>query len=126
MGMEIGLEVVIGIGASVLLTQALAIWQARALRRTVAALEARLTRQADALALLTETSESGFALVARELERAAATPAKSTRRVATRRIATAARKGRTVAEIAAAEGLSESEVHLRLHMAAQAQAQAEA
>ena len=124
--MQIGLEVTVVLAAAVVLTQAVAIWQARVLRRTVAALEARLTRQADALALLTETSESGFALVARELERAAATPPKGTRRVATRRIATAARKGRTVARIAAAEGLSESEVHLRLHMAAQAPARAEA
>lgn len=124
--MQIELGIAAGIAATVVVAQVLAIWQTRSLRGTVLALETRLARQADALALLTETSESGFALVARELERATATPVKPARKVATRRIATAARKGRTVAQIAAAEGLSESEVHLRLHMAAQAQAQAEA
>lgn len=126
MQIELGLGLTIGSAAAVVLAQIVAIWQTRSLRGTVAGLEARLARQADALALLTETSESGFALVARELERATATPLKAPRKVATRRIATAARKGRTIAQIAAAEGLSESEVHLRLHMAGQTQAQVEA
>jgi hypothetical protein len=40
-------------------------------------------------------------------------PAKTT----TRRIASAARRGRGVAEIAAREGLSEGEVRLRMHLA---------
>jgi hypothetical protein len=113
------MQIEIGVAVAVVLVQVIAIWQAVVLRRTVTVVEARLARQADALTLLTETSESGFALVARELERATATPARAPRKVATRRIATAARKGRTVAQIAAAEGLSESEVHLRLHMASQ-------
>lgn len=113
------MQVELGVAIGVVGIQVIAIWQTVSLRRTVAALETRLARQADGLTLLTETSESGFALVARELERAAATPVKPAKRVATRRIATAARKGRSIAQIAAAEGLSESEVHLRLHMAAQ-------
>lgn len=111
-------QVLLGV---IVVVQALALWQGFTLRRSVLSLEARLGRQADALTLLTETSESGFALVARELERGA-TPGKPVRKTATRRMTTAARKGRSIAEIAAQEGLSESEVHLRLHLASQAAA----
>jgi hypothetical protein len=92
------------------------LWYVRASRRAQLALEARLARQNDALALLTETSEAGFAAVARELERGAAA-AKPARRPSTRRLTTAARKGRSAGEIAAAEQMSEGEVRLRLHLA---------
>jgi ABC-type hemin transport system ATPase subunit len=86
-------------------------------RRAVAKLDARLARQGEALALLTETSEVGFGAVARELERLGSAPVKASRKPTTRRIATQARKGRTVTEIAADEQISEGEVSLRLHLA---------
>jgi hypothetical protein len=89
------------------------VWSAaRSMRR----LEKRIERQGDALALMTETSEAGFAAVARELERLAVAAAKPDRRTSTRRVTTAVRKGNTIADIAAAEGISEGEVRLRLSM----------
>jgi hypothetical protein len=98
------------------LAQLLLLWLLLSHRRTQAALETRLARQADALALLTETSEAGFAAVARELERGATT-ARPARRPSARRLTAAARKGRSLTEIAAAEQMSEGEVRLRLHLA---------
>jgi ABC-type hemin transport system ATPase subunit len=78
----------------------------------------RLNRTAQGLSLLVDTSEAGFAMLGNEVAKITAEPprkyaAKST----TRRIATAARRGRGVAEIAAREGLSEGEVRLRMHLA---------
>ena len=113
------MQLELGLLAGIILVTGITIWQTISVRRTMASLEARLGRQADALTLLTETSDSGFALIARELERATTAPVKAARKPSTRRMTTAARKGRSIAEIAAAEGLSESEVHLRLHIAGQ-------
>ena len=107
----------VGVFAVVGLVQAALLWSLIRACRTVATLEAKLSRQADALSLLTETSEAGFTLIARELERAAAAGTKPARKPATRRLASAVRKGKSAAEIAAAEGVSEGEVHLRLHLA---------
>jgi hypothetical protein len=100
--------------------QLLLLWQVIATRRTVAWLESRLGRQADALALLTETAESGFAAVARELERSAAAGVKPARRPTVQRLATAIDKGQTISEVAAGEEISEGEVRLRLWLASQA------
>lgn len=82
-------------------------------------LEGRLARLADAMTLLTETTESGFAVLAAQLERVSATPSRrpAGRTTTTARVAGAARRGRSVAEIAAKEGVSEGEVRLRLHLA---------
>jgi len=91
------------------------LWKAAA---AAARLEARLARQHEALALLTETSESGFQAVAREVARLADGPARPARKPSTRRIKAAAGRGKTVRDIAAAEEASEGEVRLRLHMAA--------
>ena len=92
-------------------------WQTIATRRALAAIEKRLSRQADALTLLTETSETGFAAVAQEMARR--TPAPAPQRVpAARRVTVAAKRGRSITEIADAERMSEGEVHLRLQLAA--------
>ena len=102
-------------GASVL--QAGFLWRLVVAHRSVSQLEARMARHGEALSLLTDTSESGFAAVARELERLSAPGTKTTRRASTRRVTGAARKGRKVSDIAAAEQMSEGEVRLRLQLA---------
>jgi len=72
-----------------------------------------------ALGLLTDTTETGLANVAAELDRTTATrAARSARGATARRIAAAIKKGRPVEDIAAGEGLSESEVRLHMHLAA--------
>jgi hypothetical protein len=76
----------------------------------------RIEQLTSALELLTDTTESGFVNVATELTRVGArpmTPAAS-RRAVTERIVAAMRDGRTLADVAADEGLSESEVRLHL------------
>lgn len=84
----------------------------------LAALEERVTKYADALELLADTSETAFGAVARQLERVSAAPPRPARRAATtRRMNAAAKKGAALADIAAAEGISEGEARLHMHMA---------
>jgi len=83
-------------------------------------MDARIGHLTDALTLLTETAESGFRLNGEEIGRIAEGLAVKTATVSqakTRRVASAARKGRPVREIAATEQVSEGEVNLRLHLA---------
>lgn len=78
----------------------------------------RLAHLAAAMELLTDTTEAGLGNVAVALERG--TPqraARATRGATAKRIATAARRGGSVEEIAADELLSESEVRLHLQLA---------
>ena len=117
MNLEIGL-----LAVGVAIPTGLLVWHTLATRRTVVALESRLARQADALALLTETSESGFAAIAQEMARIGSASAKVQRAPSVRRMTTAAQRGRSLTEIAAAEQMSEGEVHLRLQLARQAAA----
>ncbi len=85
----------------------------------VARIGDRLGRFAEALALLTDTTEAGLANVANELEQAGRrrTSRAAARASTARRISTAAVRGSTVEEIAAFEALSESEIRLHLHLA---------
>ena len=103
--------------ATMLLIQGLLAWRLIATHRTLDRVHARLTNHGDALSLLTDTSENGFGAIARELDRLATVDPKPARRATTRRVATAARKGRSVRDIAASEQVSEGEVRLRLHLA---------
>lgn len=90
---------------------------ARAMSR-LASVDERLSRCAQGLSLLVDTSEAGFAMLGGELTRLSANaPGRPSARTTTRRIVTAARRGRAVPEIAAREGLSEGEVRLRMHLA---------
>jgi hypothetical protein len=83
--------------------------------------DARLAQLSDALSLLTEATESGFRSVASEMARISdAGQMAASKPVSVRRLATAAKRGRSTADIAAAEGLSEGEVALRLHLASHA------
>jgi hypothetical protein len=101
------------------LAQTIAIWRmSRALRLTARANE-RVSHFAEALTLLTDTTEAGLANVAAELERLGRTRgARSVSRgAAAKRITTAARRGQAIGDIAATEAISESEVRLHLSMA---------
>jgi hypothetical protein len=98
--------------------QAGLLWRLVRLARGLRAYDDRFAHLSDALSLLTETTEASFRAVAQEVERlgASGTP-RSAGRTSTRRVAAAARSGKTVQEIAAAERVSEGEVRLRLHLA---------
>ena len=130
---------VIGVGAVltvVVIGQSYLLWRLTRSLGGVQKLDEKLGHFGDALSLLTETTESGFKAVAAELDRASARPNDGPAKAAIKkampgtstaaRISAAARRGRTVPEIAAAEELSEGEVRLRLHMSKQAQVNAAA
>jgi hypothetical protein len=129
----------IGVGAVltvVVIAQSYLLWRLARSLGGVQKLDEKLGHFGDAMSLLTETTESGFKAVAAELDRATARPNDGPAKAAIKkampgtstaaRISAAARRGRTVPEIAAAEELSEGEVRLRLHMAKQSQANSSA
>lgn len=124
---NVTMTVEVWIGAGLLVFQAaLAIRLLVALGR-LGRLEERVHHLGDALALLTETAESGFNTMAGEIERLRQPRSRTAEsRPTSARVASAARRGRTVQEIAKTEGLSEGEVRLRLQMAAQNREQAAA
>lgn len=105
-----------GSGVVVLAHVTLVLWIGRRIRE-LSHMRERMSRLADGLALLTDTTEAGLATLIREIEaigqrKVARTPA---RRTVARRVAAAANGGDGVARIAENELLSESEV--RLHLA---------
>lgn len=102
---------------------ALIVWRTtRQTAATLAALEQRVTQLTAGITLLTDTTEVGLRDVATEIGRLAATPTAAApprprpRAVTQRRIAGAAKRGRSVQEIAALEDVSEGEVRLRLNI----------
>jgi hypothetical protein len=89
-------------------------------QRTIERLSSRMTNLIAGISLLTDTTETGLRDVATEITRTTAvvaTPKPRPRAATQRRIATAARRGQSVSEIAAAEQVSEGEVKLRLQLA---------
>lgn len=86
----------------------------------IEALDDRLAHLTAGLALLTDTTEVGLRDVAQEITRlsgpAPAAAAPRARAVSQRRVATAARRGKSVQQIAASEKMSEGEVRLRLNI----------
>lgn len=118
-------------GAAVLQGLALAVLLIRRPARESARVEARLAHLAEALTMLTDTTQAGFASLAGELARreppraavATGPAAVPTGRAATsKRIVSAVRKGRSIQDVAANEGVSESEVRLHLGLAEDAPA----
>ena len=82
-------------------------------------LEDRLAHLNAGVSLLTDTTETGLRDVAVEIGRLSAmstAPTPKSRPVTQRRVARAAKQGRSVREIAAVEGVSEGEVRLHLQM----------
>ena len=94
------------------------LWTLRRLRE-LSHIRERMSRLADGLALLTDTTEAGIAAIVQQLDQARKTKAvrPPSRAGVARRVVAAARKGERVARIAEYEALSEGEVRLHLAMA---------
>jgi hypothetical protein len=118
--------IVIVVGAALTLLSAVQAWLLFRLSRMVAAsarLEEKVGHLGDALSILTETSEVGFKAIADELSRRAVAPSPAARpKTPIARMRAAARRGTSIADIAATEHMSEGEVRLRLHLAEHAPA----
>lgn len=134
--MTVSPTILISIGVALgfaLIVQGWILWRLLGAVGVVQRLDDKLSHFGDALTLLTETTEGGFRAVASELDRAALSTGSShlmakkpaVPRPTSARITAAAKRGRSVEEIAATEQVSEGEVRLRLHLAKQA-AQAKA
>ena len=109
---------IVTIGVVFLLQTLLTLWVVRRLR-DVSQISERVSRLGDGLALLTDTTDAGLTTVLRQIEQLGRkTETVKSPRTVNKRVATAARKGQTVARIAQDEALSESEVRLHLAMAA--------
>ena len=88
-------------------------------RSVVERLEDRVAHLSAGLSLLTDTTETGLRDVAMEIGRLSAAskaPAPKSRPTTQRRVARAVKQGRTVRDVAAAEGVSEGEIRLHLQM----------
>lgn len=93
------------------------VWKLVQALGAAARMEERLGHFGDALSLLTETTETGFFAIAEELSKTSGAGALTKpKAISNARINAAARRGTSVAEIAASEQLSESEVRLRMHL----------
>lgn len=108
-------SITVSILGTSLLLQAVLAWRLFATRRELARVTTRLQRHGEALTLLTDTSETGFGAVARELERLAEVGTKPVRRSSPRR--PSARKERPSPEAAAAATETRPRSGLRLHLA---------
>ena len=117
------MEIYVWSGAGVLAVAFLVSLQMHVLQhRRIAKLGDRMAHLSAGISLLTDTVEGGLRDVAQEIERlgaakSAAVPKPKTRAATQRRVSTAARRGRSVQDIAAQEKMSEGEVRLRLQMA---------
>ena len=113
------------------LVQGWILWRLLGAVGVVQRMDEKIAHFGDALTLLTETAEGGFRAVASELDRAGlqavtATPAGkkpvALPKPTSARMTAAAKRGRSVEEIASTEQVSKGEVRLRLHLAKQAAA----
>lgn len=111
-------QIAMVVGAVLLVQTVLVMWVARRLDE-LSSLRERLSRLADGLALLTDTTEAGLSTIARELQQQTgrASGPQASRASVGRRVVAAALKGDTLSTIAGHEALSESEVRLHLTLA---------
>ena len=108
-------------GGAVLVAALMASFRVQVLQqRRLARLDERLAHLSAGISLLTDTAEGGLRDVALEIERLAGINGKASkpkaRAAAQKRVSTAARRGKSVQDIAAKEQMSEGEVRLRLQM----------
>jgi hypothetical protein len=111
--------VMAAIGAATLLLIGGLVWVHVQTQAAIERVDDRMAHLLAGVSLLTDTTEGALRDVAAELTRlgAAKDGAKPRARTATqRRVAGAARRGRSVQDIAAAEQVSEGEVRLRLQL----------
>ena len=106
-------------GATLLVVGAI-VWMHVQTQRAIERLDDRMAHLIAGVSLLTDTTEGALRDVAAEITRQAGVkepaPRARTRAVAQRRVASAARRGRSVQDIAASEQVSEGEVRLRLQL----------
>ena len=111
-----------GVAGGVLVVQiVLFVWALRRLQE-LSHMRERLSRLADGLALLTDTTEAGLATIVKQLQYQSgerATAVRGLRADTGPRVVAAADRGENLATIAGQEALSESEVRLHLHLAQQ-------
>jgi hypothetical protein len=94
------------------------LWRLAGAMGNIKKFEDQQVRSTQGLYQLVDTSEAGFAMLGNELGKLnAAAPRRSSSKVATRRLMSAAAHGREVEDIAASQGVSEGEVRLRMHLA---------
>jgi hypothetical protein len=120
------LQIAVAVGAVLFVQTVLVLWAARRLDE-LSHIRERLSRLADGLALLTDTTEAGLATIARELQQPQAgrtSPKAGSRTNVGRRVLAAVRKGEDLTAIAGQEALSESEVRLHLKLAQNRQREA--
>jgi hypothetical protein len=113
-------RVAITAGSFALIQLVLVLWTLRHLRE-LGHIRERLSRLADGLVLLADTTEAGLATVAAAVEqgdRRRQVLRPPAPRKTTRRVASAIRKGDDIGRIVERESLSESEVRLHMKMAA--------
>jgi len=94
------------------------LWTLRRLQE-LSNIRERMSRLADGLALLTDTTEAGLAAIVHQIEQAgrkAKAPRPASRTTVAKRVVAAVRNGERVTSIAEHEALSESEVRLHLAM----------
>ncbi len=104
------------------------LWTLRRLQE-LSNIRERMSRLADGLALLTDTTEAGFASIVQEIQQLGRTKAKAARAARptlAKRVVNAARNGERLARIAEHEALSEGEVRLHLAMSDRTKRQAPA
>ena len=105
-------------GAALLLGGGL-VWVHVQTQKAIERLVDRVSHLLAGVSLLTDTTEGALRDVATEITRLAAlkdVAARPAARTTTRRVSTAARRGRSVQDIAATEQVSEGEVRLRLNL----------
>lgn len=113
---------------SVCVLSGILLWTMRVLGE-LSALRERMSRLADGLALLTDTTEAGMSALAAQIVQAnrEVAPAKRvTRASVQKRVKEAVRNGGSISKIAAHESLSESEVRLHLAMSERNRVRAQA
>ncbi len=113
---------VIGTVVVLSVVNSLLVWRVAARLGALGRLEERVSTLTHTIALLTDTTETCFNVVAAQLEPAAAARSARPRAARQRRVVGAASTGRTVSEIAADEEVAESEVALRLALSRRAAA----
>jgi hypothetical protein len=101
------------------LVQAILLWRVSRSLRRLDAIDERVGKFGEAIALLTDTTESAFRAVATQLVQTPQAPVLTGSKSAARtvRVLRAAKRGKSVSEIAAWEGIAEGEVRLRLQVA---------
>jgi hypothetical protein len=104
-----------GIGV-VVLAQTFALFRMAIRLRRLPQIDERLSNFANALTLLTDTTETCFQALGNQIVDAGAKPAPAARAARQRRVVSAAQRGRSIGDIAVSEDVAESEVRLRLSL----------